>query len=84
MSPRMSKALRSALLSFRDLVLSAGPLAFLAVGLLVLAYWWLNPTPPKSVTLATAAPQKFRTTRSAYKKRLASTIIIYMFYSLKP
>lgn len=43
----MSQAFRNTLLSLRDLIVSAGPLAFLAVGLLVLAYWWLNPNPPK-------------------------------------
>ena len=73
MSPRMSKALRSALLSFRDLVLSAGPLAFLAVGLLVLAYWWLNPTPPKSVTLATGPAQSaYEEFGKRYQKALAA------------
>jgi TRAP-type uncharacterized transport system substrate-binding protein len=29
----------------------------LAVGLLVLAYWWLDPNPPKKVTLATGPAQ---------------------------
>lgn len=73
MSPRMSKALRSALLSFRDLVLSAGPLAFLAVGLLVLAYWWLNPTPPKSVTLATGPAQSaYEEFGKRYQRALAA------------
>ena len=39
--------LRNTLLSIRDLLISAGPVALLAVALLVLAYWWLNPNPPK-------------------------------------
>ena len=47
------KLLRHSLLSLRDLLISAGPITVLAVGLLVLAYWWLNPNPPKKVTLAT-------------------------------
>ncbi|WP_037472160.1 TAXI family TRAP transporter solute-binding subunit [Simplicispira psychrophila] len=53
----MAQAFRSSLLSLRDLLVSAGPLALLAVGLLALAYWWLNPTPPQQVTLATGPAQ---------------------------
>jgi TRAP-type uncharacterized transport system substrate-binding protein len=53
----MPQAFRNTLLSLRDLILSAGPFAFLGVGLLVLAYWWLNPNPPKTVTLATGPAQ---------------------------
>ncbi|WP_423457136.1 TAXI family TRAP transporter solute-binding subunit [Ottowia sp. VDI28] len=41
------------LLSLRDMLASAGPVAILAIGLLVAAYWWLDPQPPKRVTLAT-------------------------------
>jgi TRAP transporter TAXI family solute receptor len=41
------------LLSIRDLLVSAGPVLLLAVGLLVAAYWWLDPQPPKTVRLAT-------------------------------
>lgn len=40
-------------LSLRDMLASAGPVLLLAVGLLVAAYWWLDPQPPKQVTLAT-------------------------------
>lgn len=40
-------------LNLRDMLMSAGPIAFLAVGLLVAAYWWLDPQPPKTVRLAT-------------------------------
>ena len=54
---RPVKALRYTLLSLRDLLVSAGPVALLAVGLLVLAYWWLDPNPPKTVTLATGPAQ---------------------------
>lgn len=50
-------AIRHTLLSLRDLAVSAGPVALLAIGLLVLAYWWLNPNPPKRVTLATGPAQ---------------------------
>ena len=51
------KALRQTFVSARDLLLSAGPVLVLAVGLLVLAYWWLDPNPPKKVTLATGPAQ---------------------------
>lgn len=51
------KALQHTLLSLRDLAVSAGPVALLAIALLVLAYWWLDPNPPKRVTLATGPTQ---------------------------
>lgn len=51
------KVLRHTLLSLRDLLISAGPVALLAVGLLVVAYLWLDPNPPKKVTLATGPAQ---------------------------
>ena len=53
----MPQAFRNTLLTLRDLIVSAGPLAFLALGLLVAAYWWLNPNPPNQVTLATGPAQ---------------------------
>ncbi len=53
----MPRAVRYTLLSIRDLALSAGPFALLAVGLLLLAYLWLDPTPPRRVTLATGPAQ---------------------------
>jgi hypothetical protein len=49
----MPQAIRLFLLSIRDLFVSAGPVVFLVIGLLVAAYWWLQPQPPKQVTLAT-------------------------------
>ncbi|CAM3673463.1 TAXI family TRAP transporter solute-binding subunit [Paracidovorax anthurii] len=52
-----ARRVRTALLNVRDLLLSAGPLAFLAVGLVVLAYGWLQPNPPRRVTLATGPAQ---------------------------
>ncbi|GAB3764023.1 TAXI family TRAP transporter solute-binding subunit [Ramlibacter monticola] len=51
------RALRHTLVSLRDLAISAGPVLLLAVGLLALAYWWLDPNPPKKVTLATGPGQ---------------------------
>ncbi|MEO7954111.1 MAG: TAXI family TRAP transporter solute-binding subunit [Polaromonas sp.] len=53
----MPKAIRYTLLSLRDLALSIGPFVVLAVTLLALAYWWLDPNPPKRVTLATGPAQ---------------------------
>ena len=53
----MPKAIRYTLLSLRDLAVSAGPFIVLAVALLVLAYVWLDPNPPKRVTLATGPAQ---------------------------
>ena len=47
------RTLKLILLSIRDLIASAGPILFIVVGLLVAAYWWLQPQPPKHVTLAT-------------------------------
>lgn len=53
----MPKTLRYTLLSLRDLAVSVGPFIVLAVTLLVLAYWWLDPNPPRRVTLATGPAQ---------------------------
>ena len=49
----MPKTLKLILLSIRDLIASAGPVVFLVIGLLIAAYWYLQPQPPKRVTLAT-------------------------------
>ncbi|MDB5886135.1 MAG: transporter solute receptor, family [Polaromonas sp.] len=53
----MSKTFRYTLLSLRDLAVSAGPFIVLAATLLGLAYGWLDPNPPKRVTLATGPAQ---------------------------
>ena len=53
----MPQAIRHTLLSLRDLAISFGPFILLAVTLLALAYWWLDPNPPKRVTLATGPAQ---------------------------
>ncbi len=49
--------MRFTLLSLRDVLLSAGPLLALALGLLGLTYVWLDPNPPKHLTLATGPAQ---------------------------
>jgi TRAP-type uncharacterized transport system substrate-binding protein len=53
----MTKTIRYTLISIRDLLVSFGPFIALGVILLGAAYWWLNPNPPKTVTLATGPAQ---------------------------
>ncbi len=53
----MPQVLRHTLLSLRDLAVTAGPFLLLALALLAVAYWVLDPTPPRKVTLATGVPQ---------------------------
>jgi hypothetical protein len=73
MKPHMPQAIRYTLLSIRDLLVSAGPFALLAVALLVLAYWWMDPQPPKRVTLATGPAQSaYDEFGKRYKKALAA------------
>ncbi|WP_372825533.1 TAXI family TRAP transporter solute-binding subunit [Polaromonas sp.] len=67
----MPKTIRYTLLSLRDLAVSAGPFVVLAATLLVLAYWWLDPNPPKRVTLATGPAQS---AYEAFGKRYAKLL----------
>ena len=53
----MGHTLRNTLPSFRDLLATFGPFIVLAVALLALAYWILDPAPPKQVVLATGTEQ---------------------------
>ncbi|HEY0820640.1 MAG TPA: C4-dicarboxylate ABC transporter substrate-binding protein, partial [Rhizobacter sp.] len=53
----MPKVLRNTLLSARDLLVTAGPFLLLALALLVVAYWVLDPNPPRKVVLATGVDQ---------------------------
>ena len=39
--------------SLRDMLTSVGPVLLFACVLLAAAYWWLDPQPPRTVTLAT-------------------------------
>jgi len=48
---------RMTLLSSRDLFATAAPFVVFAIALLAAAYWWLDPTPPRSVVLATGQDQ---------------------------
>ena len=49
----MRDHLRETALSIRDLLVTAVPFVALALVLLALAYWWLDPSPPRTVVLAT-------------------------------
>jgi TRAP-type uncharacterized transport system substrate-binding protein len=53
----MPKTIRYTLLSVRDMLTSVGPFVLLAVLLMALTYWWLDPSPPKLIRLATGPPQ---------------------------
>jgi len=53
----MRENLRETLLSVRDLLATAAPFVALALALLAAAYWWLDPTPPRTVVLATGQDQ---------------------------
>lgn len=53
----MAKTLRDALLSLRELLVSGAPFLLLSLALLLAAYGWLDPNPPKRVTLATGPDQ---------------------------
>ena len=69
----MSKSIRYVLMSLRDLAASASPFLLVAVALLWLAYGWLNPTPPKRITLATGPNQSaYAEFGARYAKALAS------------
>ena len=64
------------LLNIKDALVSAGPIAILAAALIVLAYWWLNPTPPKEVRLATGPAQSaYASFGEQYRAALASNKI---------
>ena len=69
----MPESLRLRLLSLRDLLVSAGPLVLLTLLLLALAYWWLDPNPPRRVTLATGPAQSaYAEFGQRYRKALAA------------
>ncbi len=69
----MPRTIRYTLLSIREMLVSGGPFILLAALLLTLAYLWLDPTPPRRVTLATGPAQ------SAYEefgKRYAKALAV--------
>ena len=51
------RKLKTTLLQIGDLLLTAGPVLLLAIGLMVVAYRVLSPTPPKRMVLATGPAQ---------------------------
>jgi NMT1-like family len=53
----MPKALKNTLFSIKDILIAFGPYVLSVLILLVLAFWWMSPTPPKHVTLATGPDQ---------------------------
>jgi TRAP-type uncharacterized transport system substrate-binding protein len=53
----MRDNVRGTLLSVRDLIATAAPFVFLTAALLFAAYLWLDPTPPRTVVLATGQDQ---------------------------
>jgi NMT1-like family len=53
----MSQVIKNTFFSMRDLLISFGPYISAVLTVLVLSYWWMNPTPPKQVTLATGPAQ---------------------------
>ena len=57
MPKTVPKSLQHGLLSLRELLNSVGPFVLLALALLAVAYWMLDPTPPKRITLATGPAQ---------------------------
>ena len=61
----------SAAPQLRLLAMTVAPFALLAIVLLALAYWWLQPTPPKRVVLATGAEQG---AYSEFGKRYATAL----------
>ena len=70
----MPNQLRHTLLSFRDLLVTFGPFIVLAIALLGLAYWALDPNPPKKVVLATGAEQG---TYAEFGKRYVQALKAY-------
>lgn len=70
----MPQPLRHTLLSLRDLLVSFGPFILLTASLLGLAYWWLDPAPPKRVVLATGPEQS---AYEAFGQRYAQALAAY-------
>jgi TRAP-type uncharacterized transport system substrate-binding protein len=53
----MPTSLRNTLLSVRDLLFTVLPFLLVAAVLLIFAYQWLSPTPPRKIVLATGSQQ---------------------------
>lgn len=70
----MPRVIRSTLISVRDMLIASGPFVLLALGLLLIAYYLLDPAPPKRVVLATG-PQDGA--YAAFGKRYAAELKHY-------
>ncbi len=53
MRHHMSKILKFTQFSVRDLIVAAAPTMLLIAGACLLAYWLVDPAPPRTVRLAT-------------------------------
>ncbi len=72
----MPKRLKLLLLSIHDLSVSIGPLLLILIGVLAAAYWWLDPQPPRHVTLATGPTgSAYATFGKRYAQALAANHI---------
>ncbi|RYY81124.1 MAG: C4-dicarboxylate ABC transporter substrate-binding protein, partial [Comamonadaceae bacterium] len=70
----MPRAIRLFLLTVRDHIASLGPIVFIVIGALVAAYWYLDPQPPKQVTLATGpAGSAYAEFGKRYQQALAAS-----------
>jgi len=68
----MTTSTTSALQPLRWLLTSAGPFVLLALALIALAYWLLDPNPPHHVVMATGVPQgAYAEFGQRYAERLA-------------
>jgi TRAP transporter TAXI family solute receptor len=70
----MPRLLRDTLISFRDLLATAGPLIALTLALLAAAYFVLKPAPPRRVVLATGPEQS---AYAEFGKRYAAELAHY-------
>jgi len=70
----MPRTVRETLISARELVATAGPFVLVAAAVLALAYWLLDPEPPKRVVLGTG-PE--RSAYEAFGKRYAAELRRY-------
>lgn len=52
----MPKLFRFTHFSLRDFILTAGPALVLGLAAIVLAFWWIDPFPPRTLVLSTGQP----------------------------
>ena len=53
----MPKTLRYTLISLKEMLLSGSPIVLITIALVAFTWWWLKPTPPTHVVLATGPEQ---------------------------